>query len=175
MCCASPRLDLERAQGSQTSVHILHHTLCAAPQKHSENMAAHSSIALNSHPQPHYHNLPYAKNKKFYGREDILHQIEGSLSSSTESPASVLLHGLGGIGKTEIALAYAWQNLAKFGCILWINCSSAISIERDLTAAAQGLRLRGVVPQDHYLNRQILLQWLESTCMATSPLRKRIR
>src|SRR3954465_9077639 len=52
------------------------------------------------------HTLPVAKNKGFFGRSDILKTIDEHLYPSTGPAAlrSLVLHGLGGVGKTQIAL-----------------------------------------------------------------------
>src|SRR6202167_2123329 len=50
-----------------------------------------------------------------------------------------VLHGLGGIGKTEIVLCYAWQNGATYTSILWIHAATTEVLKRSFMSAAQNL------------------------------------
>ena len=61
-------------------------------------------------------NLPI-KNLYFVGRNDELAQIQRSLKGNERH----LLWGSGGIGKTQIAKAYAWSNADHYDFIWWIN------------------------------------------------------
>ena len=56
--------------------------------------------------------VPYPRNPQFTGREDVLTQLETAL---LESNAAVLtqpqaIRGLGGIGKTQTAVEYAYRH-----------------------------------------------------------------
>ncbi|CAD6446186.1 c0661188-b94c-4c28-a59a-103b5f97c816 [Sclerotinia trifoliorum] len=82
----------------------------------------------------------------FIGREDILGQIEKGLSSESQ-PRVVVLHGLGGQGKTQIALEYCHRarknNIRK---IFWVDATSANTIKKDLTQFGDTARL---AEEDH--------------------------
>jgi hypothetical protein len=55
--------------------------------------------------------MPHPNNHGFVGREtplEELHQAITSIGSDTQTAAQVqVLHGLGGIGKTQLAVRYA--------------------------------------------------------------------
>lgn len=72
-------------------------------------------------------------NYAFSGREDVLHDMQKVLQSPTPSPsiagmpsispdgpACIILHGLGGIGKTSIALKYAIDSRKVYDAIFWL-------------------------------------------------------
>ena len=57
-------------------------------------------------------NLPHRRNPNFTGRVDLIAQLHESLTSSgTSDPVQlVALHGLGGMGKTQIAIEYTYRH-----------------------------------------------------------------
>jgi hypothetical protein len=59
------------------------------------------------------HNLPFAPNPGFTGREADLEQLGVLLQKRGEVAVTqtVALHGLGGVGKTQLAIEYAWKHL----------------------------------------------------------------
>ncbi|HEV7920271.1 MAG TPA: FxSxx-COOH system tetratricopeptide repeat protein [Thermoanaerobaculia bacterium] len=60
------------------------------------------------------HNLPLRRNRHFIGRDALLATIH-------EQRGLVALHGLGGIGKTQIALEYAYRYGDQYDLIWWID------------------------------------------------------
>ena len=82
--------------------------------------------------------LPVAQNQRFYGREDILRRLEEHLTPADTSSrlSSIALYGLGGIGKTQIALAYAYQSLDSLDAIFWISAEDAYTVQRDFSRVA---------------------------------------
>ncbi|KAF4984957.1 hypothetical protein FDECE_16948 [Fusarium decemcellulare] len=90
-----------------------------------------------------YNNIPFATNTKFSGREDVLNSIDTSLVPETaaSTPKSIALFGMGGVGKTQIAIQYAFLNMDKFDVILWIAADNAIAIGQSFRTIADGLGL----------------------------------
>lgn len=50
---------------------------------------------------------------------------------------------MGGVGKTQIAIQYAYRNMEKFDVILWIAADNAIAIGQSFRTIADGLGLLG--------------------------------
>ncbi|PHH92515.1 hypothetical protein CDD83_7012 [Cordyceps sp. RAO-2017] len=92
-----------------------------------------------------YNNIPFPPSTKFSGREDVLDAVQKSLDpkESRSLFKSMALFGMGGIGKTQIAIQYAYQNLDYFEVILWIAAANAITIRQSFRAIAEGLGLLG--------------------------------
>ncbi len=68
-------------------------------------------------------NLPFSGVVKFVGREEALAQVQSKLQATT-TVAITSVSGMGGVGKTELALQYAYQNLQANtypGGLCWIN------------------------------------------------------
>jgi hypothetical protein len=120
-----------------------------------------------------YNNIPFPANTRFSGREDVLDAVHKALSlrdtaTSTQSPRSMALFGMGGVGKTQIALQYAYQNLEEFQVILWVAADNAIAIGQSFRAIAEGLGLLGT--EDDTKDAAAALwkvkNWLTTTSMS---------
>jgi hypothetical protein len=92
-----------------------------------------------------YNNIPFGANTKFSGREDILDTVDKLLEPEAvvSSLKSVALYGMGGVGKTQIAIQYAYLHLEIFDVILWIAADNAIAIGQSCRTIADGLNLLG--------------------------------
>ena len=108
--------------------------------------------------------LPAARNPVFYGRETELSEVE--LKLARQSPkyqtASVAIYGLGGVGKTQVALHYAWNHLNDFDVVLWFNADTEKNLQSSFGDAAVRLQLHTDLA-DHVNSRTRLLVWLQKT------------
>jgi len=81
----------------------------------------------------------------FSGREHIICTIYSTLKGGTSSDGEVqlpthkvvVLHGLGGMGKSSIALEYSFQYSDSYTAILWADVTSAASLSRSARAVAE--------------------------------------
>ena len=55
------------------------------------------------------------------------------------SRAAVVLHGLGGIGKTQLAIEYATRHKEKYTAIFWLNANDEDSLKLSFRDIAQGV------------------------------------
>lgn len=72
----------------------------------------------------------------FVARETELIEIRRVLSSDG-SRRVVVLHGLGGIGKTQLAVSYMKRYRDEYSAIFWFSIKDKISIEQSFTSAAR--------------------------------------
>ncbi|MCP4661350.1 MAG: TIR domain-containing protein [bacterium] len=86
------------------------------------------------------HNLPFESlGPLFKGRDERLR----ALASSPDQPTAIIqkqkqaIHGLGGIGKTRLAIEYAWQYGSRYEAILFVPADSPEELRRNLTALAR--------------------------------------
>lgn len=71
--------------------------------------------------------LDYGRNRNFTGRQEVLQSLHSFISSAKRDKngsATVVIHGTGGIGKTQLVREYAYAHEAAFTSIIWINAES---------------------------------------------------
>lgn len=86
-------------------------------------------------------NVP-RRNKNFTGREDLLRDLWHRITD--ESITAVLphaLHGMGGVGKTQLAIEYCYLHEADYDVVWWISADQDIIARGDLAALAPRLGL----------------------------------
>lgn len=112
---------------------------------------------------PHWH-LPSPRNPFFTGREDILAAIHQRLSTNQEGvqTSSYVLHGLGGVGKTQIALEYAYRHAQEYIAIFWISAETPESITSSYLSIAALLGLPGHRESDQDQIVAAVRGWLSS-------------
>jgi tetratricopeptide (TPR) repeat protein len=82
------------------------------------------------------------RNKHFTGREDILSQVQRTLGQHSRSAlVPQALHGLGGIGKSQLAVEFAYRFQHEYQLVWWIQASDERSIRRSLVSLAKRLDL----------------------------------
>ncbi|MGY0020340.1 FxSxx-COOH system tetratricopeptide repeat protein [Streptomyces sp. YJ-C3] len=85
-------------------------------------------------------NMP-PRNLVFTGRDDLLDRLEADLG---EGPTAVLphaLHGMGGVGKSQLALEYVYRNAARYDVVWWIPAERPTQIAQALVELALRLDL----------------------------------
>ena len=85
-------------------------------------------------------NVPYGRNIFFTGREEVLDQLHAALAAQAH-PIAIsqpqAISWLGGIGKTQLAVEYAYRYRDDYSAVLWARAESADLLVSDfLTIAA---------------------------------------
>ncbi|RKK12797.1 hypothetical protein BFJ66_g2646 [Fusarium oxysporum f. sp. cepae] len=107
-----------------------------------------------SMPQPHSHVaqclIPYTINPGFVGRSEILYLLKSQLGDAESQSQSkghrrAALHGLGGVGKTQIALSYAYwiQEVSQDTSVFWVHASSVEKFSESYANIANECRISG--------------------------------
>lgn len=86
-------------------------------------------------------NIPYRRNPFFTGREEVLAQIHSALLSDQAVALTQAISGLGGIGKTQIALEYTYRYEQIYQAILWTTANSREALISSFTTIADLLDL----------------------------------
>ena len=76
----------------------------------------------------------------FVGRDEQLHQIEQSLQpTSTEKSGRkvFIVHGLGGMGKTQLAVKYARDHQDEYSGVFWIDGATRTRLQQTFVDAAK--------------------------------------
>lgn len=72
----------------------------------------------------------------FVARQEELEEMHQFLSNGSGRQA-VTLHGLGGIGKTQLAIAYAKAHRDYYSAILWLNIKDEVSVKQSYSKIAR--------------------------------------
>ena len=92
--------------------------------KHQQLQEAPTSKQQDPRAAPESHrlwNVPFRRNPFFTGREEVLHQLHERLTTRRSAAVSQAqaISGLGGIGKTQLALEYAYRYRQDYQSVLW--------------------------------------------------------
>ena len=102
-------------------------------------------------------NVPLSPNPFFTGREDVLQQVYETLHSHQLA----ILNGLIGVGKTQIAVRYAYLHRQEYQAVLWILADTVESLNLGFIEIAQELDL----PEKNLPNQEDIIksvkQWLK--------------
>jgi class 3 adenylate cyclase len=83
-------------------------------------------------------NVP-ARNPHFTGRDDLLAELRGRLRAADATSRVQALYGLGGVGKTQLALEYAHRFAADYDVVWWIDAAEPALVPDQLVALAARL------------------------------------
>ncbi|MFD0201647.1 MULTISPECIES: FxSxx-COOH system tetratricopeptide repeat protein [Saccharothrix] len=82
------------------------------------------------------------RNANFTGRADLLQELERRLvRGGTAAVLPETLHGMGGVGKSHLAIEYAYRNRANFDLIWWVPAERSVKIVNSLVELGQRLEL----------------------------------
>ncbi|MFZ5450209.1 MAG: FxSxx-COOH system tetratricopeptide repeat protein [Thermodesulfobacteriota bacterium] len=85
-------------------------------------------------------NLLHRRNPNFTGREQLLEDIRASLAGSGAAPLTALC-GLGGVGKTQLALEYAYRFALDYDLVWWVRAEDPLALAGDYAGLAVPLAL----------------------------------
>jgi len=72
----------------------------------------------------------------FVAREEELAEIHEKLGSDGRR-RTVVLHGLGGIGKTQLTVAYAIRHKDSYSAVFWLNVKDEDSVKQSFARVAK--------------------------------------
>ncbi|HVB22280.1 MAG TPA: FxSxx-COOH system tetratricopeptide repeat protein [Ktedonobacteraceae bacterium] len=104
------------------------------------------------------------RNTFFTGRNDYLDELHRKLQEggSVAITQAVGISGLGGIGKTQIALEYAYHHHPKvYRTALWVNAADRATLQADYDTIAYLLNLPELDEQKPELRVEAVKRWLD--------------
>src|SRR5947209_16250197 len=105
-------------------------------------------------------NVPYRRNPFFTGREDVLAYLAHLLTTDKRAALTQVISGLGGIGKTQTAVEYAYRSRDQYRSVLWVNAATRDTLISGFATLATLLHLPEKDQQDQHLVVASVKQWL---------------
>ncbi len=104
-------------------------------------------------------NIPYQRNPNFTGREGVLAELHRALSATPASPQAIC--GLGGIGKSQLVVHYAYQRAADYSVVWWVRAEEPAAMAADYAGLAETLALPEKDASDQRVIIEAVRRWLE--------------
>jgi hypothetical protein len=108
--------------------------------------------------------VPRWRDPDFVGREGELAALESALaatgSSALTQPATV--HGLGGVGKTLLAVEFAYRHADDYRAVLWVPAENPTTLASAFADLARQLGLPEAGEPDQDAQVAAVLRWLGS-------------
>jgi tetratricopeptide (TPR) repeat protein len=109
-------------------------------------------------------NIPYPRNPFFLGRETELalvrHHVQAGQATALSQPQAI--SGLGGIGKTQLALEYAYRYHQDYQVVLWARAESTEALVSSYITIASLLRLPEREAKEQEITVQAVKTWLQT-------------
>lgn len=109
---------------------------------------------------------PEIDEQMFIGREGELEHLDGLFMPNDKSPNRkvVGLVGMGGVGKTQLAIAYAKRRRKAYTSIFWFNAASEEKLQNSFNHVARRIATTGPIDTSSNSNdeqcRTLVLNWL---------------
>lgn len=101
--------------------------------------------------------VPLHRNPNFTGREAVLAEMQESLKER----ALVALCGLGGVGKTQLALEHTYRHGHEYDLVAWLRAEEPETLAGDYAALANSLGLPEGYSPDQNARIDAASAWLE--------------
>lgn len=144
---------LREEEGREPARHIQDLAMCLSQQGH----ITHSPPLPIDQP---VWSVPYQRNPFFTGRAETLGALRLILQQSPAGSQAVALCGLGGVGKTQAVLEYAYRSRNEYQAVFWIRADSVEHASADFLALATFLKLPERAAQDRTITCEAIKQWL---------------
>jgi transcriptional regulator with XRE-family HTH domain/tetratricopeptide (TPR) repeat protein len=105
--------------------------------------------------------VPYQRNRFFTGRETFFETMRSRLVNSKVRPHALAINGLGGIGKTQLVVEYAYRYRTAYAAVLWFNTDSPASLIDSYVNLANELDLPEKGAQDRNITLRVVQRWLK--------------
>ncbi|MFH1679589.1 MAG: tetratricopeptide repeat protein, partial [Candidatus Eisenbacteria bacterium] len=88
--------------------------------------------------------VDFDRNLNFRGREELLETMNKAFLGGTDRHSRTrVIHGLGGVGKSQVALQYAHRYSYEYDYVWWMNAEDRAGLSGDYVKAARSLETIG--------------------------------
>ena len=109
--------------------------------------------------------VPFQRNYAFTGRETVLEKLHKQLLSNDKAAMTQVqaISGLGGIGKTQTAVEYAYRYYPiVYKTVLWVTADNAINLATDFARIADQLALPNAATMKQEEKVSAVKAWLNN-------------
>lgn len=139
----------------------------AIPDRIGKSPRSRRQVGFAHVPAPVFGGVP-PRNPRFTGREDLLRSLDERLMPGVVNAAQPeVLYGMGGVGKSQLAVEYIYRNRANFDVIWWIPAERTVKIVNSLVEL--GVRLGLDVGAESNVAVQSVLSALEGRSQYNVP------
>ncbi|MBV8552172.1 MAG: tetratricopeptide repeat protein [Acidobacteriaceae bacterium] len=85
--------------------------------------------------------VPLPRNPNFTGRDQMLEDLHQKLNSGRSAALIQAISGMGGVGKTSLALEYCYRFASDYDLIWWLRAEQCATLAADYANLAQRLEL----------------------------------
>ncbi|KAG0633463.1 P-loop containing nucleoside triphosphate hydrolase protein [Tuber brumale] len=114
-------------------------------------LRGHLPTTVTSPTEPeNLYEVPYTRNNNFYGRGEALDALHKALvknidprgsSQTVTEQSSCVVYGMGGVGKTQVALEYTYRHRDSYDFIFWIQAENEAVLVTSITKISSALGL----------------------------------
>jgi tetratricopeptide (TPR) repeat protein len=120
------------------------------------------TVSSPSSSLPLVRNIPYPRNPFFTGRDEVLTRLATALRHGTIPVQTQAICGLAGVGKTQIAIEYAYRFQEDYQAVLWAPADTREVLISAFVTAARLLNLPEKDAQDQTVVVAAFLQWMKT-------------
>jgi tetratricopeptide (TPR) repeat protein len=110
---------------------------------------------------PSVWNVPFRRNPDFTGRDELLGPLADQLAGGGTAVITQVLQGGGGVGKTTLAVEYAYRQRSQFDTVWWVRAEQPTTLISDLADLAVTLGLAERGEADQHLAVAAARRWLD--------------
>jgi hypothetical protein len=168
-------LEQETAAKYNTPQHLPTMMIMGIQAHTSNSRVAEYIVERRSRMNPRHMVNMVRRNIEFFGRNDALSQIHQYLNgSSTQSNASAtsfsdsepdqcIIHGIGGVGKTQTALEYAYRYRHLYDWVFWVRAESSAKMLKSYSSIGKKLGLFCSASIADQNTLETIQEWFETT------------
>jgi tetratricopeptide (TPR) repeat protein len=105
-------------------------------------------------------NIPHLRNPNFTGRESLLAELRAALTSGQPAALTQAISGLGGVGKTQLAVEYAYRHAAEYDVVWWVRAEGPATLTADYAGLAEELELPQKDAPEQRVVIEAMRRWL---------------
>jgi tetratricopeptide (TPR) repeat protein len=111
---------------------------------------------------PSLWNVPFNRNPHFTGRDSYMEALNTTLHSGKYTALTQAITGLGGIGKTQIAIEYSYRFASEYDIVWWIRAEDRTTLLTDFLNLGNRLPIDQYESSEQKLKISLIRRWLET-------------